>query len=173
MTKRVNFYRKIPPLVFITFLILSSTINQAQVVKRQCISSYSAIVSSNEFTISQTVGQPFGTANLNGKANSMLLGFQQPIVFKVENLKTEPLRDIKLDIYPNPATFSVAIQTEKLIENSIIQVVDISGNLMMSERVSQLSNYTINCETWANGTYIISIKDGYNTICLKKLLISK
>ncbi len=173
MNKKIIFSLKIPLLVFLFFGVLVPYVNQAQSLKRQCISSYATIVTSEGVTICQTAGQPFGSATMNEYKNQTLIGFQQPIVFRVEKMNPETLKNLKLAIYPNPATYQVAIQAERLIENSNIQVTDLNGKLVMSEKVARLETYHINCENWANGIYIITLSDQDKNRSSLKLIISK
>ena len=121
----------------------------------------------------QTVGQPFNTAVSYKNKMPILSGFQQPVIFKVETINSVLLKTFKLNVYPNPAIYSVTIKSEKLIENSIIQVTDINGRLIMSDNAMQFQTYSINCETWANGIYIITVSDKDQNVSSLKLTINK
>jgi len=173
MMKKVIFYRKIPLMVFLNLMVYIPFMIQAQSVKRQCISSYGTTVKSNNATYLQTVGQPYITTASFDNKTSILQGFQQPVVFKVEKMKTEPLTSLKLSVFPNPATSSVLIQSEAIIESSTIYVTDLNGRVIMSDNDLQLQTYIINCETWSNGIYIITVRDKNQNRSSLKLVINK
>src|SRR4030042_2617507 len=103
MMKNLKFLRKIPLSVGLILLVCIPN-NQAQSVKRQCISSYGAIMMSDDAAFMQTVGQSYNTTASIGNTNSILQGFQQPVVFKVEMEDPGLLNNLNLDVYPNPAT---------------------------------------------------------------------
>ena len=159
---------------FCLILLVCIPINsQAQSVKRQCVSSYGATIASNNIICMQTVGQPFNTIASFKNKTPILPGFQQPVVFKVETINSSLLKTLNLNIYPNPASYSVTIQSGKLIENSIICVTDITGKVIMSDSAIQFHTYSINCEAWANGIYIITVSDKNQNISSIKLTINK
>ncbi len=173
MMKILSFNRKKPLKVFLLFLIFIPFSIQAQLVKRQCISSYGTSSTSSKSTLIQTVGQPFNTDGLSENSTTIFQGFQQPITIRVEQMESKPFRDLKLSIYPNPATSSVIIQSDEIIENSIIRVTDLAGKVIMTYNANQLQVYTISCETWARGIYIITVSDNHQSINSSKLIISK
>jgi len=173
MMRNVNFYRKIPLVVFLAFFVCIPFSNQAQSAKRQCISSYGTSITDNGVAYMQTVGQPFSTIASSEIKTSAFQGFQQPVVFKVEKLKSLPSRSLNLSIFPNPATYSVSIQSGEIIENSVITVMDLTGRVVMTDNADQFQTYSINCETWANGIYIITVSDKYQNKSLSKLIINK
>lgn len=160
-------------MVFLNLMVCLPFMIQAQSVKRQCISSYGPTVKSNNVTYLQTVGQPYITTASFDKKTSIMQGFQQPVVFKVEKMKTEPLASIKLSVFPNPASSSVLIQSEAIIEISTIYVTDLNGRVIMSDNTLQLQTYIINCETWSNGIYIITVRDMNQNRSSLKLVINK
>lgn len=173
MMGKLIFQMKKPLRFYLILLVWIPFNNQAQSVKRQCISSYGAIVTTNNATFEQTVGQSYNTTAFYENKTAILQGFQQPVVFKVENMNSEHIKSLKLNVYPNPADYSVTIQSEELIENSIIRVTDINGKLILSEEATQLLTYNINCDTWENGTYIITVSDINQNKSSIKLIINK
>jgi len=173
MIGKLIFQRKVPLKFCLILMVCLPFIGQAQSVKRQCVSSYGSIVTTDNATFSQTVGQPYNTTASYESETAILQGFQQPLVFTVENLNTEDIKSLNLTVYPNPANYSVTIQSEEIIENSIIHVTDLSGKLILSEQVTQLLTYNINCDAWGNGTYIITVSDINENKSSLKLIINK
>jgi len=173
MTKKLTLKRKIPLKFYIILLVCIPFANHAQSVKRQCISSYGAIATYDSTTFEQTVGQPYNTTASYESNTSVLQGFQQPVVFKVENINSVYIKGMDINIYPNPANYSITIQSKDSIENSLIQVMDMNGKLIMSDRITLPQTYNISCDAWENGTYIITISDINLNKSSLKLIINK
>jgi len=171
--EKLIFIRKIPLIFCFILLVCMPFYNQAQSIKRQCISSYGAIVNANSFTIEQTVGQPYNTTACYENKTSVLQGFQQPNVFKVEDINNENEKNLNLNVYPNPANYSITIQSEELIENSIIRITDLNGKLILFEQPALFMKHNIDCKSWENGIYIITISDTNKNESSLKLIINK
>ena len=167
------FQRKIPLSLCLILFVCFSFENQAQSVKRQCISSYGSIIMSHDAAFMQTVGQPFNTVASSGNSTAILPGFQQPVAFKVETLNSGPLKGLNLTVFPNPAVYSLTLQSDESVENSLIEVTDLSGKMILSEKVTQLQVYDMNCGAWKNGIYIITVSDNNNNISSIKVTINK
>lgn len=144
-----------------------------QSVKRQCVSSYGAVGTTDNVSISQTAGQSYHTMSTSENKTAVLQGFQQPKTFAVEDISNNDLKNLNLLVYPNPASYSVNIRSEEEIIHAFIQVVDINGKYVFSEKVSNLQVHTLNCESWVNGIYFITITDSAKNFKSLKLIISK
>jgi len=173
MMINLKFLRKNPLAIGLILLVCMPYSNQAQSVKRHCISSYGAIVTTNDASFEQTVGQPYSTAISFGNTTAILQGFQQPVVLKVETINSELLKVLNVNVYPNPAAVSVTIQSNGVIDNAIVRVTDINGKLILSEQVIQLQIYDINCAAWESGIYIITVSDKNQNISTNKLTVNK
>jgi hypothetical protein len=173
MIKKLLFSRKLVWGVFIISLLCLPTSTQAQSIQRQSISSYGGSVISGTISFMQTAGQPYGTTGSYGEEASILQGFQQPVVFTVENIDPEPLKSLNLNVYPNPANYYITLESREVIENSFIQVTDMQGNIILSHHVANLHAHIINCNTWANGIYFITVTDGNQIKSSLKLIIKK
>jgi hypothetical protein len=172
MTKTLFFKRKIP-LAFCLVILAGSGLDiQAQSVKRQCISSYGAVVTSVNTSVEQTAGQAFSTTTSYNSEVTVLQGFQQPASFEIKTVKTV-WPEINLQIYPNPTVYSVTLESEKAIEDAIIRIVNTQGKLVFLRTFSQLNNFEINCSAWDNGIYFISVSDRNNNNSTHKLIINK
>ena len=172
MTKR-NLHQK---LILYGTLILFIWIpyeNYAQTVIRQCISSYGYASSSANVMINQTAGQCYSTASSSNGGNTVLQGFQQPVNFSIEDSSNELLNQLDLTIYPNPAIYNVNIISQEIIEKLYIDITDMTGKIIQSEQISDFQTHRINCESWSNGIYFISIRDNNLKSKTIKLIISK
>jgi len=157
-----------------TFAVLISLTQDAyaQSIKRQCISSYGSSVVTENILISSTAGQSFNTA-VSSAAVTVSQGFQQPNTFSLKEISNPALNNLNLLVYPNPASRSITITSEKEIEQSVIQVTDINGKYLFSEKVPNLLSHTINCASWVNGVYLITIYDSLQNTKTLRLIISK
>ncbi len=173
MNGKLIFQRKTFFVIYLFLFNCWPLINQAQSVKRECISSYGIIVTNENATFGQTVGQPYNTKAFYENETSILQGFQQPIVFKIENIDIKDTKKLNITVYPNPANYFITIQSKEIIEKSVILVTDLNGKLIFSEQVTQLLTYNLNCETWKNSTYIITISDINQNKSSLKLIINK
>lgn len=63
----------------------------------------------------------------------------------------------ELEIFPNPASSLVTVYSEKINNEALIQVVDIIGNVLKSEKTNQKNSFTINISDLAEGIYILKI----------------
>lgn len=145
----------------------------AQSIKRQCISCYGTVISTENHVISQTVGQCYNTLNNSENNSTVLQGFQQSGTFLIQTVESPTFEDLDISVYPNPSSYSFTIESNQQIEQSYIKVMNINGKYILSEEVKNLQNHTINCETWTNGVYLITIYDGYKNNKTLRLIISK
>ncbi len=76
-----------------------------------------------------------------------------------EDANKEIVKNASIKIYPNPATDYVKVNTPK---NSTIQIYNILGNLVYSEKASQ-NNTNINVSGLKAGTYILKVVDAKAT----------
>jgi len=167
-------YKRKIPLKICLWLVFTPLIIQAQSVKRQSISCVGATLLDEGSVVQQTVGQPYNTFAFYENEISVLQGFQQPSLFKVEKITPPEYRkNLKVNVYPNPASYVVTIQGEEIIKNVIVRVTDMEGRLIIARHVPEFQVYSLNCETWANGTYIITLNDENRNMTSLKLIINK
>lgn len=173
MIKNLLFYRKLLLYGFFFFLTGLPLSLQAQSLQRQGISSYGSTGLTGSSTLMQTVGQPYNTSASYGSETSVMPGFLQPVVFEIKDVIPELIQRLNLNVYPNPASYYVTIESREFIEDSFIRVTDIQGKTVLDRHVNNLQEYTINCETWPNGIYVITVSDGNQSMTSRKLIIKK
>lgn len=80
-------------------------------------------------------------------------------------LNLEPVNQaFKFDLYPNPIINLLTIEIAPLFsEESIIQLYDISGKLVLEKKVTGASN-TLNLKNLKAGVYLVSITNGMNKV---------
>ena len=153
-------------------LISLPNVHHAQSIKRQCISSYGASSVTDNVLISQTAGQSFNTT-VSSNNISVSQGFQQTNTFSLEEINPILFKTLNISVYPNPATRSITISSLEEIAQSFIEVSDISGKHLLTEKVPNLRSHSINCSSWMNGIYLITIFDTQQNSKTLRLIISK
>lgn len=157
----------------VILFVLNPFDNYSQSVKRQCIPSFGTTGITDSISFEQTAGQSYITTSFSSDKSAILQGFQQPNTFSVEDISSLSLKNLNLSIFPNPASYSITIKSDKEIEQSFIQVIDINGKYILSENINNLIEYVIFCDSWVNGVYLITIKDSQQNSKTFKLIISK
>lgn len=142
---------------------------QAQGIKRQSIGSHAASGYVGSVSIHETAGQAYGTPSYYNDVFGIRPGFQQPESFKIIESKNE----LQLGVYPNPASYSFTIESEHLLNNTQLQVVDLNGKTVYNSSAEAFRHTKVDCSQWANGTYFISLRDKENTLYSSKLIITK
>ena len=162
-------------LTFALFLLAGLVETQAQSIRRQSIGISGANMVSDGILVKQTIGQPYATATYYENGIGFRPGFQQPTASARQSMIAQELvqSSLALSIYPNPAASSVRIESVEGITNGLLKVMDSHGRLVLSKPLSEGRSHSINCESWANGLYLISVSSEGNTSYSSKLIISK
>ena len=141
----------------IVLLMLPADI-MSQSVKRSCIPCYGSSVMTDNTLIVQTAGQNYFTMSSDQEKTLVLQGFLQPLNYAMSDLKSSPpAENLSFIIYPNPASNSLTIKSEEDFENPLVFVTDLNGKKIFSKRIPNVSDHEINCETWDNGVYYLTI----------------
>ncbi len=147
------------PIYMLKYLLIFLTATvQSQSLQRQCIGSGGSF--------HETIGQPYSTNTYYDSDISFRPGFQQPI-FRIDKVAYSTM---KVDIFPNPTTYSVTIKLKDTLKYCIFQVMDISGKNIIFQRIDNLKELKLNCSDWSIGIYFISISDGDRNKYLSKLI---
>ncbi|MDX2173691.1 MAG: LamG-like jellyroll fold domain-containing protein [Bacteroidota bacterium] len=102
--------------------------------------------------------------------------FNGPYTFTTTNLTTginaNNISDFVF-ISPNPTNGLITVRLNQKSDNAIISVIDILGNKLAEEVISEgdLINKTFDLKNSAKGIYFISIKNG-NSIAVKKVILN-
>jgi len=132
---------------------------------------------SGSTVIKQAIHADFNTLlnNFNTVLSGPIIG--EPSTTKTESpgfcfndfLLTTSLAEIKSDfnIYPNPVTDKITINFTTGFQKAIIELFDITGNIITSKTISESEKY-IDVSGISKGIYILKIKLGDN-ICFRKI----
>lgn len=100
----------------------------------------------------------------NSGQDGFISGFQLEH-YQVTDIKKYAYNNSSISVYPNPGNSSFFIDLENQKSNSTeIKVYNMSGQLIHAQN-PQTSVTQINCESWANGVYLISVhnNDAYTS----------
>lgn len=166
-------FRKIPVTTVLAFLaLLVSLETNGQSVRRQNIASTCSASTLNSLTICFTGGQPYNTSITAGYSLGFLPGFQQPLQVAAKPQISEN-SSISAEVYPNPASDYVTFKCSEPSEKTFISITDSRGNLIFNDITGSVNEYKINCLTWSNGVYFISLTDNNLKKSTIKLIINK
>lgn len=161
---------------FLSLILLISTFSQdawTQSVRRQCVSSYGSISHSDFQTIQQTAGQCFNTTNHFDEHFVLCQGFQQSASVYIQHFGSPDLAKTAIKVFPNPASYSITLSSEKEVGPTQIQIINLTGNIYYSELINGLKSHVIPCDKWPQGIYLIKILDAHQNIQTFKLMIAK
>lgn len=164
---KLKLYRNLIRCSTVAFVLIVFQ-SSSQTLQRQCIASGGTYMLNEGTLIQQTVGQPYATNAYYSKEIGFRPGFQQP-VSKMKVMHSA----ISLNVFPNPATTLVTVQSSVMLKDAIIQVNDMAGKIVIRQQIIEFTSYSFNCENLANGFYTISVADGGKNVCSSKLIILK
>lgn len=159
-------------LFFYSFLFIIS-LSQSQEIERSVISSTGYSISTTDFVISYTVGEPIGNV-ISSDENILIQGFEQARqdtvwVGIVDNeLKSE------IEIYPNPTFNGIYISVEDLVEldKLSVEVYSTLGQIVVQNRTLANNQY-INLNEFSSGFYFVKIlnesKGQFKVVKIEKL----
>lgn len=115
--------------------VLPFTHAKLQTIEHSVITPYGSQYDNNFQILQYTVGEPAVVTLTDSTSFYLTQGFQQPS--SSELTQTDYL--IRLDIYPNPVSDKVNIRFYvKDIDDFVIEVYDIIGNLVLNAEVSDV-----------------------------------
>jgi PKD repeat protein len=111
------------------------------------------------FTVSLTATNQYGGTTL---AREMIIKDSTATSIQFSEINS-------LRIYPNPSTNFILISTEKSRLNGNVSIVDLTGKEVLFQKLTSSYKNTIDVQSLAKGTYIISVTDehGKNGISTK------
>lgn len=113
--------------------------------------------------VNPTTSLAAGTGANPGGNGTYFLGCSELSVMELAS-------NFKLDVFPNPTTDQVQLTTSSLIENAEVNLMDLSGRIVYSNKHSLSSeSITISLENLSSGTYQLILNWQGNSI-VKKLI---
>lgn len=154
----------------ITVLLSLAVDSFSQTLKRQSISCYGTSQTGDNNIYSQTAGQAYSTQSTDNICVTQ--GFQQPVSFKIEKVVDDPLNELVIEIFPNPAKYKLTLRSREEISNITVSVINLNGNTVYYQELTDVVQHEFDCSAWASGVYFIKVSDGTKQ-STSKLIISK
>lgn len=154
--------------ILVVVLVIFSYQLSAQHLERQNVGSAGTSTISDGTVFRQTVGQPYSTNTSYTDDVQYRPGFQQPVL-KVNLIHTS----IDMNVFPNPTASTVTMQSTKTLKNVLLTISDVSGKIVLEQRMDEFLTFSFNCSDWGNGVYLIALADGQNNSYSSKLIVMK
>ena len=154
-------------ILFVSAILCCSS-SFSQTITRSSIGTIGNTHSGSGITVQQSVGQPYQTQSYYSNEIESRPGFIQPSRMAIEFVNST--FEVEITLYPNPAVNEVQFESNEDLENTTVQVMDLTGKILHSEDVQRLSEYSLDCTEWPNGQYVILISDNQSHVHKSKLI---
>lgn len=143
--------------LFSLLFVVGLTSLNAQSLELVTISSTSAEVESNGYTLSSTFGEPI-TSTFSSASNVLTQGFEQPNT-QTDNSINTLVKQGNILMYPNPVSSTITIVGE---EPHTVKVYGVHGKLLFNEPYHFKSPLQLDVTNWPAGIYqVFFFKDGW------------
>ena len=155
-----------------TFAVLISCFTLCSVLAQSNIVTAGGDAASATGSVSYSIGQ-IDFQYSSSADYSVSEGVQQTYSFdtalSIDDIKYE----FQLSIWPNPSADEMNIEYTTSYELPLsLKVTDVKGAVVANRSVTQ-GQYSFNVNTWAAGTYYISLSDGEAVKIIKPIIINR
>lgn len=117
----------------------------------------------------QNIGNPqtiyVRVENMDGSCDAIA-----SFIISVGTLSTDSFGFENLNVFPNPTSGNITIQSSQLTSETIISVYDILGKMLLSEKIlPQNSAVSLNISSFENGVYFVKTSSEGN-VAVQKLI---
>lgn len=148
----------------IMFMILTglySSFIYGQSTSQEIVSSSGEHYTGTNVQLSWTIGEPMIDTYSTGP-NQLTQGFHQT------NLSAVGIEDLDesiiVNVYPNPTTQQLTIETNQLKGQYSINIYDVTGKLIYSKPIDSSANHIIDFSEHSNGSYHLHIINQDNNL---------
>ena len=149
-------YTKVSVLLF--FL---SELTTGQNLKQNLISTSGNYFSSGSYNLSWSIGEPV-TATFSTGTNKISQGFHQPPL-KVTSLEENSATSNLFQVYPNPTTSFIVINSSEFQEPVEYFITDILGKELIAGSQLGGNKIEIDLQPFACGQYLLCLKQSANS----------
>ncbi len=103
------------------------------------------------------------------KTDSMGIGGSAEAVVAT-NIQSFSTINNELEIFPNPASDYLSINSDKINESTTIEIFDIIGNELKNEKINLQIHNSLNISDLANGIYLLKIVSSTNSSTFKLIV---
>lgn len=89
-------------------------------------------------------------------------------------ISTISLKDSRVLVYPNPATNTLTVFTDKALNSSKASIIDVTGKVVLAANVAKGSEVTeLNINQLAKGTYIVNVNNEKGELVTARQFVKK
>lgn len=113
------------------------------------------------YEVSWTIGEPV-IETISSGTNTLTQGFHQSklLVTPVSELL---LPEITIRVFPNPTSDFVTVQFNKIMENSLLSLFDLSGKKLENRQIASTLTQ-VDLKRYPNGSYILNLTQKNNQL---------
>ena len=154
------------------FTVLVSCITMSCVFAQSNIVTGGGNAASSTGSVSYSIGQ-IDFQYSSTADYSVSEGVQQTYSFDTALSINDIQYDFQLSIWPNPSADEMNIEFTTSYESPLsLTVTDVNGAVVAKRSVTQ-GQYNFDVNTWASGTYYISLSDGEEVGIIKPIIINR
>ena len=154
------------------FAILISCLTISSVLAQSNIVTAGGDAASSSGSVSYSIGQ-IDFQYTSSADYSVSEGVQQTYSFDTALSIDDIQYDFQLSIWPNPSADEMNIEYTTSYELPLsLTVTDVKGAVVANRSVTQ-GQYSFNVNTWAAGTYYISLSNGEAVKIIKPIIINR
>ena len=155
-----------------TFAVLFSSFTLCSVLAQSNIVTAGGDASSSIGSVSYSIGQ-IDFQYTSSADYSISEGVQQTYSFDTTLSIDDVQYDFQLSIWPNPSADEMNMEYTTSYELPLsLTVTDVKGAIVANMSVTQ-GQYSFNVNTWAAGTYYISLSNGEAINIIKPIIINR
>ena len=154
------------------FAILISCLTISSVLAQSNIATAGGDAASSSGSVSYSIGQ-IDFQYTSSADYSVSEGVQQTYFFDTALSIDDIQYDFQISIWPNPSADEMNIEYTTSYELPLsLTVTDVKGAVIASQSVTQ-GQYSFDVNTWAAGTYYVSLNNGEALNIIKPIIINR
>ena len=84
---------------------------------------------------------------------------KRSVVNTTSTSRKEHIQQTNWKVYPNPFQADIFLSTEGQVQNTSVQLYDLSGRMLLVENIKNLTEYSLSTEYLISGAYLLKIID--------------
>ena len=153
-------------ILLICFGFLKISIGQE--INPQLISSCGEHFENDSYQLSWSLGE-CAISTIDGGNYILTQGFHQSTYEISTSSETTLGIELNIKVYPNPTSNLISIDTD-IISPSELTITDLAGKVFLNKKMNSYTASNIDVSDFANGVYLIKIKDQLNHIFVSKFV---
>ena len=142
------------------------TISYAQSISPQSVNSSGTKLTQANGSLSFTLGELVVLSQTDSAGNTLGVGFTAGATLTTVNIQETDATVLDVKVYPNPTSELINIQiNHSTIDQFLVTITDLQSKVVFSGRYAGISNViSVNTNTYATGTYMLTLNDKNNQV---------